>query len=274
MSSRRFSGGGGGGYSGGGFRGGGFGGMQLAMPGPPPVDILWLLGVLFVTYALDAFVAGKALVSMLQMTSLAWSRGFLWQPLTYPFAADFTGLWFLLSGLIIWWFGGDVFRALGRKRFWTVFLSATVGGGVAAALVDATLHALGGATAYPFVLMQGTQVVAAVLIVAFAALFANATILLIVLPIRAGWFLWIEIAFVVVGFLSTKDFPGFVGMLLVIGITYWSVTGDGPLRRLDRLRLRLRHWWISRQMKQRRGKSGLRLVDDESDGPTRGPWVH
>lgn len=257
--------------------------MQLAMPGPPPTDIIWLIGVLFFTYAIDSFATGRGLVAMLQMTSLSWSRGFLWQPLTFPFAADFTGLWFLLSGLIIWWFGGDVFRALGRRRFWRTFLTATVSGGVAAALVDALLHALGWAAAYPFVLMQGTRVVTAVLIVAFAALFANATILLIVLPIRAGWFLWIELAFVVVGFLSTKDFPGFVGMVTTIAITHWSLTGDGPLRRLDRLRLRLQRWWITQQMKRQRGRSGLRLVEDDErgagddrggNGPTRGPWVH
>ncbi|MEL7059414.1 MAG: hypothetical protein AAGN46_05240 [Acidobacteriota bacterium] len=252
------------------FGGGGRPPAQFAMPGPPPRDILILIVVLFATFSLSAFASGWAVVRLLQLSSQVWTRGFVWQVLTYPFASDYSGgLFFLLTLVMVWWFGGDVFRALGRRRFWTTFGLAALAGALAALLVQ-FLMSLGGGAA-PIQLLQGSRMVIAFAIAAFATLFGHAQILLFfVLPIRARWFLWIEVLFAFMAFLSTQDFAGFIGLLAIIGVTYVLLSGDGPGRMLQRLGLRFRKSRIEREMKRRRGRSNLRPID----GGRRDPWVH
>ena len=91
----------------------------------PPVDLLVLLGVLFVNYTLRFFESTRIVPELLELTPLAWRFGVVWQLVTYPLAAVRTGgLWFVLSLLILFWFGRDVFYHLGRKRFWTLLVLA------------------------------------------------------------------------------------------------------------------------------------------------------
>ena len=69
--------------------------------GPVPKDLLILLGVLFFTYTLDAFPGTRPLIAMLQLTPAVWQNGFLWQIITYPFAENFNGIWFLVMAFMI-----------------------------------------------------------------------------------------------------------------------------------------------------------------------------
>ena len=72
--------------------------------------------------------------------------------------------------------------------------------------------------------MQGQQILAVVLVAAFATLNRDATILLFfVLPMPARWFLWLEIVFGFLGFLGTHDLPGFLGICAAVGITYGAL---------------------------------------------------
>ena len=113
-----------------------------------------------------------------------------------------------------------------------------------------------------------------VAIAAFATLRAEATILLFfVLPIKAKWFLWLELALGFIGFLGTYDFAGFVGICAAVGLTV-GLLRPGRLRGLGReTRLRAERWWIERKLGRMRRKSKLRLVDEEKK-PKKGPWVN
>ncbi|MEM7355568.1 MAG: hypothetical protein AAF657_32440 [Acidobacteriota bacterium] len=253
----------------------GFGGGSA---GPPPKDILWLLGVLFVTYSLQFFQTTAGIGWLFQLSRNVWERGFLWQLGTYPFVANAASgpLWFLLSLLIIFWFGRDVYRYLGRRRFWQLMAWGLGSASIVAVLVQLVMDQLGTGGPYPFVLMQGQTMVLTVLIAAFGTVYGNATILLMfVLPLKARWFIGLEILFAFMGFLTTKDFAGFLGVCVAVGMTYQILTGGGLRRGLRELRLRIEQKILEGRLRRMRRQRGMRIVkppsDDDEPG---GPYVH
>ena len=245
--------------------------------GPPPSDILWLLGILFVTYSLQFFQATAGIGWLFQLSRSVWQRGFLWQLGTYPFVAEKNagGLWFLLSLLIIFWFGRDVYRYLGRRRFWLLMAWAVGTSSVVAVAVQLLLDAAGAGVPHAFVLMQGQTMVLTVLIAAFATVYGNATILLFfVLPLKARWFLGLEILFAFMGFLTTKDFAGFIGICAAVGLVYQTLTGGGLRRLIREGRLRLEQKILELRLRRMRGRRGMKIVKPPPDDEPRGPWIH
>lgn len=235
---------------------GGLGGLS----GPVPRDIWILLGVILGTFAIDILTGGGLL--LLRLTSAVWLAGYVWQLATYAFIGfGAPTLWILLELLILFWFGKDVFWRLGRKRFWRTLAWAVVGGALAAVAVDVLLRLAGFPLGPPYLIMQGQRVLITVLIAAFAALFADATIyLMFVLPIRARWFIWVEILFAFIAFLATRDLPGFLGLCAAIGITWTVIRHGGPGRGLRRAWLRFRQRRLEAQLDRERRKRGFRVV--------------
>lgn len=249
-------------------RGAIFGGGLL---GSPPKDVVVLLAVLFVTFSLHFFNPTAPLIAVLRLTPAVWRAGFVWQLATYAFAGvGGPDLWFLLALLIVYLFGRDAFHRLGRRRFWTLIAYGVVGSALVAVAVDA-VAALAGPPRWPaFTLMQGQQVLAAILVAAFATLNRHATILLFfVLPMPARWFLWLEIVIAFLGFLASRDLPGFVGICAAVGITYGALDPRGPRRALREGRLRLQQWWLRQRLGRARRRRGLRVVPggDRWGGP-------
>ncbi|MEN8165398.1 MAG: hypothetical protein ABFS37_14820, partial [Acidobacteriota bacterium] len=109
---------------------GGQGGTFGLAGGPPPQDILMLLAVVFGTFVLQFFHA-TAIVPAIFRLGPAVFRGALWQVVTYAFCGfGPPSLWFLLSLLILFWFGRDVFVRLGRKNFWSLLIQVVIAAGV------------------------------------------------------------------------------------------------------------------------------------------------
>ncbi len=241
--------------------------------GAPPRDILVLLGVLFVTFSLQFFQSLAWLPGLMALSPAAWQSGFMWQLGTYAFVGQASsGIWFLLTLLILFWFGRDVFRALGQRTFWRLIAWGVLSASVSAVVVQ-ILMSLTGFAAGPndFVLMQGDRILLTVLIAAFATLYGNATIyFFFVLPIQARWFLWLEVLIAFMGFLPTKDLAGFVGICVAVFITSSRLRVGGPRRVLREWRLRLEKLYLEARLRHRRSKSGLRVVPRD-DG---GPWVN
>lgn len=254
----------------------GFGGSG----GPPPRDLIVLLAVLLLTYSLRAFTVTSLLPRLLELSRNVWRGGFLWQLGTYVFVAAPTGgLFFLIGLLILFWFGRDVYRYLGRKGFWRLLAWAGFGASISAAIVQLLLDTLwpGAAVPVPFQLMQGQHILMTILIAAFATVYANATILLFfVLPIQARWFIWLEILFAFMGFLNTKDFAGFIGVCVAVGITWSLLTGRGPRQLMREGRLRIERKLIERKLKRRKDRRGFRVLPggDDDGRVHRGPWVN
>ena len=245
--------------------------------GPPPQDILVLLGVLFVTYSLQFFDATRGIARLFRLSRDIWEQGFVWQLATYPLIAELTSpLWFLLSLLIIFWFGRDVYRYLGRRQFWRLLAWGFGTAAAVAVVVQILMDMAGVGGSHPFVLMRGQGIVLTVLIAAFATVYGNATILLFfVLPLKARWFIGLEIVFAFMGFLTTKDFAGFLGICAAVGLVFQTLSGGGLRRLLRELRLRIERKILEARLRRMRDRSGLRIVKPPpDDDEPREPWVH
>ena len=243
----------------------------LGFGGPPSRDVIVLLVIVGVTYSLQFFLGA---IAWLRLTPLVWQRGALWQLVTYPWIGlGSASLWILLELLILYWFASDVFQLLRRGRFWNLLIYASAGAGIVAVLVHFLLSLGGFGLAQPFWMMQGQRMLILIVIAAFATLRSDATILLFfVLPIKAKYFLWLEIAFGFISFLGSKDLAGFAGLCSAVGLTVLLLR-PGRLRGLGReTRLRLERWLIQRRLGRMRRKSRLRLVDEKKE--EQGPWVN
>jgi membrane associated rhomboid family serine protease len=245
---------------------GGFGGLTGG--GPPPRDLLVLLGVLFVTFSLQFFDATRGLLALLEL-NLGVLKGFLWQVVTYPFvAAAGSGFWFLLELLILFWFGRSVLDRLGRQRFWKMLLTSAVVAGVAAVVVEWVMLAVApGFEHLPFIAMVGQRMVLTIVIAAFATLYGEATILLFfVLPLKARWFLWLEILFAFVFFfLPYKDLAGFIGVCVAVFLTSSSLTPGGPRQVLRRWRKRAEERLLRARLDRMRRKRRFDVIDGSRD---------
>ena len=263
-----------------------FGGLDR----PPPRDLIVLLAVLFTTYSAQFFVGW---LGLFRLSEAVWQRGFLWQPLTYPWIGLANGgllgtprpsVFILLELFILYLFAQDVFALLGRRRFWRLLLLAPLLAAIVALTIDGLGWIIAGAGApSAFALMQGQRMIILVVIAAFATLRAEATILLFfILPIKAKWFLWLEVAIAFIGFLGTKDVAGFVGVCVAIAATVWLIRFPTLSRGLRELRLRTERKILERRLRNTRRKSKLRVVKGEFDGKSGGktdhegggPWVH
>ncbi len=237
-----------------------FGGLA----GPPARDVVVLLIVLFVTYALQFFASTAWLPALLRLSPAVWQVGFVWQLVSYTFAGfGPPSLWFLLELLIFFMFGNQVYSRLGRRRFWWVL----IGVAAAAAVVAVFVALAGGTPPTAFNIMQGQRMLLAIFIAAFATSWGDATILLFfVLPVKARWFLWIEVAVAFIAFLSTRDLPGLAGICTAVTATFLVISGPGELRKI---RLRVERLWFQARLRLRR-RPRLRMID--RDPPDR--WVH
>lgn len=245
---------------------GGAGGTFGLAGGPPPQDVLVLLAVVFGTFVLQFFSATALIPALFRLGPLVY-RGALWQVITYAFVGfGPASLWFLLSLLIVFWFARDVFARLGRKRFWTLVLQVVIVAGVVAVLVRGTGMLIGTASPNAFVLMQGQFMLVTVMIAAFATLYGQATILLFfVLPIKARWFLALEILFAFMGFLNTKDFAGFVGLCVAVALT-WALLQPGGLQRaLTNLQLRFRRRVTEIKLARLKRKRRFDVIDGDGE---------
>jgi hypothetical protein len=259
--------------------GGGFG-----LGGPMPRDLIVLLAVVFVTFSLRYFPSTAPIPAFFEISRAAWSGLEVWRLLTYPFIGiGAAGFWFIIGLVILYMFGRDAFYGLGRKHFWRLTLWSAVGAALVAVLTDIVArNALG--SPYPFALMQGQTILATIYVAAFATAKADATILLFfIIPLKARWFLALEILFAFMGFLNTKDLPGFLGICAAVGLTYLYVRAGGSWgtgkRTLREARLRIERWWLQRKLDRNRKKRGFRVISGEGkkgdNGEVRkGPWVH
>jgi hypothetical protein len=244
----------------------GFGGGPFS--GPAPRDLVALLATLFATFAFQFFEATAPLVELLRLTPAVWRAGFVWQVVTYPFAGiGAPSVWFLLALLFLYWFARDVRLLLGAARFWRlVVTSAVVAAGVAIAARVALGDLAGPLRSEPFAMMQGQWILSTLTMAAFALLFRDRTILLFfVLPIRAAWFLPLELVLAFVAFLGNRDFAALAGLYAGVATVAWSLRAARSGLTPRELRLRLERWWLERRMARLRRKSGLRVVGGARD---------
>ena len=248
---------------------GGPGGFGSFSGTPVPRDLIAILAALFITFSLQFFDSLAIIPAVLRLTPAVF-KGFVWQIATYPFIGwGASGLWFLLELLILFWFGRDVFwrsgsgavlvaagpgrrRRRARRRSWSNWCRGGRG------------PALSGFAA--FQLMQGQRILMAIVIAAFATLWGEATILLFfVLPLKARWFLWLEILFAFIGFLESKDFAGFCGICAAVFLTYSGLQRGGAGTLLHSWRKRAEVFILQRRLERLKKKRRFEVIDGDKD---------
>lgn len=242
----------------------------------PPKDIWILLGIYVFTYVLQFLV--PKVFSLLPLTGLVWSGGEFWRLLTYAVVPSRDPFWFLIELLIMYFFGRDVFQALGRTHFWRLLVYACLAASSMAMVVQIALSLAGWQGQYALALLYGgNRVVMMVLVAAFSTLYPTATIqLYLIFPIPARIFIWLELVLAFLfGFLPSLDLAGYLGLCLAVGLTYALLTG-GVYRNLRELRLRVERKIIEMRLRRMQKRRGLRIVkpDDDQDNVHRGPWVN
>jgi hypothetical protein len=260
------------------MRPGGFG-----LDGPAPRDVVVLLGVLLVTYSLNFFASTAIVPAVMQLTSLVWRTGWLWQIATYPFAVGrISVISLLFAGLALYQFGRDVFFGLYRKRFWQLIFFSSVGAALVAVAVDLGMAftGLSRLTPAPFAILQGPWMLLVIFVAAFGTAHRDATInLFFVLPLPARWITGLEILLAFIAFLFTHDFPGFCGLCAGVGLASLYIRSSGSMRSgkrtLREMRLRLEKWWIQKKLDRNRRKRGFKVIQgDKGPGARKGPWVN
>jgi hypothetical protein len=233
-----------------------------------PRDLIGILAALFVTYSLQFFESTAVIPALLRLTPSVL-RGFVWQIGSYPFIGfGFSGLWFLLELLILFWFTRDVFWRLGREKFWFLLVRAAVGAALVAVVVHLVQSLAGGGLSGSgaFQLMQGQRILLAISIAAFATLWGEATILLFfVLPVKARWFLWLEILFAFIGFLESKDFAGFCGICAAVFLTYSGLRRGGAGNVLHGWRKEAEAFILKRRLERLKKKRKFDVIDGDKD---------
>jgi len=226
-----------------------------------------LLAAVFITFSMQFFESTAQVPALLRLTP-AVLGGYVWQLVTYPFVgAGGASIWFLLELLVLFWFGRDVFWRLGRRRFWRLILVTAVVAAAVALLTHVLMGLAGGGSTAPFITMQGHRMLITILIAAFATLYGEATILLFfVLPLKARWFLWLEIlAAFVFGLLPSKDLAGFLGVCTAVLVAYTSLRSGGLRRALHDWRKRLERWILERRPARLRRRRRFEVVDGGRD---------
>lgn len=250
---------------------------------PPPRPIWILLGIQLGSLILDSFGGTRLVIALFRLTPAVWEWGAVWQLVTYPFVASGgPSLWFLVTLLMLAWFGGDVYRGLGKRHFWRLLAWAVLSAAAVACIAYLLLGLagadllLGGGLVLPFALMQGQRMLLALFVAAFATAYRHATInLFLLLPIQAKWFLGIEILVALILFLQTKDLPGFLGICTAVGVTYAYITSGGTGKGLRRHWSGLDRWLSEQKMRLKRRRRGMKVVGGRGTGGVRqGPWVN
>lgn len=106
----------------------------------------------------------------------ALGRVWLWQFFTYMFLHSTTDAWHLIFNmLVLWMFGGEVERVLGKRRFLTLYFTAGVFAGVCGCIFT------------PWSPMIGASGAVFAIEIAFALYFPNSTVIFYFFPIKAKY---------------------------------------------------------------------------------------
>ncbi len=140
--------------------------------------LLWINGLTFVFYSLASpEVQGQVFALLGLVPGAVTGEWALWQPITYLFLHG--NFWHLLFNMLgLWWFGTDLERFWGAKRFLRFYFFTGVGGALAAiAMAPEAFTITVGASGAIFGVLVG-----------YAILFPNREIYLyFVLPVKAKY---------------------------------------------------------------------------------------
>jgi hypothetical protein len=154
-------------------------------------------------------------VEVLIFSSASFFRGGLWRAATYPFVHVLGGvwsfLWFAVELYLLYAFGREVERYIGRRAFFGLYALLT--------LVPVALFALFGLFVGP-VRFSGSSLIHFGIFVAFASLYPGVHLLL---QIQAKWAAWILGGILALSALANRDLLGFSHVALIAGVAWGAI---------------------------------------------------
>jgi membrane associated rhomboid family serine protease len=226
------------------------GNTQMQLPPLTKVNKYLVIGTvsLFLFHSIMKLATGAYLSQFLSLSNGMFLSGHVYQIVTYPLMA--TGLFeVIFDCLILWFIGSELELLWGTKRYIKyISVSAILGG-----LLFIGISSLLGYSSY----LSGPGGICYSLLVAYAILFPDRTLLLYLFPVKAKWFCLILTAILL-----------YQGIFSVGGVGAWGhlgamASGFGYLLFLARKSLKLPAFRT-----KKKNKAGLRIVKDEdNDGP-------
>lgn len=248
-------------------------GFGFLPPTPPGIKkLLWINAGIWLVFALSHAAGMRPLMLLFRWLSLTPAdviRGAVWQPLTYMFLHDPSGLWHVgLNLFALWMFGGTLERDWGTRRFLNFYLICGAGAG----LVDVVLRLAMGTSAVATVGASGAVLS---VVTAFAVMYPHTPILIsFVLPVPA----WIvAAAYAAINLLgAVSDFSrggnpnntAFTVHLAGMALGYYFVKRRPKLLDID-WQSTYRHWLLRRSRRKFEVYMKKRKRSEEN-----GPWVN
>ena len=198
--------------------------------------ILWTNAAVFVLQVLlQKWFDVDAMREVFALSQEGLARGYLFQFISYQFLHG--GLLHLLGNLLVIYFiGKEMERVLGRKSFLILYLSAGIIGGFLQIALSWIVPSF-----FPAVRVVGASAAAFGLVAAFAVMFPNQPITLLlffVLPVsfRARTLLWIALALAVFGTVAMQESrvahgAHLGGLCAGVGYVYFVVRGRWRLQK-------------------------------------------
>jgi len=167
-----------------------------------PHLIIYIIAGNAAVFLLDMFSQGTASQLMMFHTASIF-RGEVWRLVTFLFVPNSTGFWIIFYLLFLYYIGTTLERTWGSAKFTVFYLLGVI-------LTMLTGLLAGGAT---------MQYINLSLLFAFASLYGETQVLLIIFPIKVKWLAWFNAAlflFAVIQYLAAGQF--LLALLPVVAI--------------------------------------------------------
>ncbi len=228
-----------------------------------PNLMLYVIGCNVLVYLLALF-SSPAAVRFLAFDWGAICRGELWRLVTFPFITGYSSVqdlfWLVISSYFYYWIGGLLEREWGTAKFTLYYLSGVL------------LTALGGVIMgliYGSAYIMGASYVTQSMFFAFAMLYSEAQVLLIIIPVKVKWIAWIDGAMFALDILRNLIHGSLIGALLPIlallnfFVYFWPQLMDFAGYQRQRTRHQNSHQTIqfkaaARQQRQKEAQRGYR----------------
>ena len=253
---------------------------------PAVKAILWTNAGVFVLQALlEKWGGVYAIRDVFALSQEGLARGYFFQLISYQFLHG--GLWHLLGNLLVIYFmGKEMERVLGWKSFLALYFASGVVGGllqITLTWIDVFPDIADQFPGRPIVGVVGASAAAFGLVAAFATMFPNQSITLLlffVLPVsfRARTLLWIALALAVFGIVAMQESKvahgaHLGGLCAGVGYVYFVVRGrwrfqkpafsrQNPQRRSARRGGKL---WRNARPVAKKGRGGADFISREVD---------
>lgn len=241
-------------------------GHQTVSFGPPQTpDVIKTLILVNVGVFIVQLLVGPVLTRLFAVTpAMVWQGGYLWQPFTYMWLHSPGSLLHILFNMFaLWMFGSPVAAFWGEKRFLRYYLLCGLGAGIIIAAWPGLLLLMGFAEQSYFIPTLGASGAVFGVLLAYALIWPDRTIMLLFppIPIKAIWFIPIILA---IELLAGRGNVSSVGHLGGVFAGYLLLRRMGVAPRglgLKQLRYKWRRWRMRRNLRAVRDEDRRR--DDE-----------